>query len=139
MTHLLGADIYLGDISSQVFEFLVRPRPCLFLNPHRLPWRDDPDFASWHLGPVVETIGEMAQRLAAAADWQPEFAPRQARAFAEAFAEPDPLPAPERAAGSSPASWRTAASKRPGRRRRKPGRPSTETAERCNAREPCAA
>jgi CDP-Glycerol:Poly(glycerophosphate) glycerophosphotransferase len=98
MTHLLGADIYLGDISSQVFEFLVRPRPCIFLDPHRLPWRDDPDFASWHLGPVVETIGEMAQRLAAAADWQPEFAPRQARAFAEAFAEPDPLPAPERAA-----------------------------------------
>ena len=98
MTHLLTADIYLGDISSQVFEFLIRPRPCLFLNPHRLPWRDDPDFASWHLGPVVETVGEMAQRLAAVADWQPEFAPRQARAFAEAFAEPDPLPAPERAA-----------------------------------------
>jgi hypothetical protein len=98
MTHLLGADIYLGDISSQVFEFLVRPRPCLFLNPHRLSWRDDPDFASWHLGPVVETIGEMAQRLVTAADWQPEFAPRQARAFAEAFAEPGPPSAPERAA-----------------------------------------
>ncbi len=98
MTHLLGADIYLGDISSQVFEFLIRPRPCLFLNPHRLSWQDDPDFASWRLGPVVETVGEMAQRLATIADWQPEFAPRQARAFAEAFAEPDPLPAPERAA-----------------------------------------
>jgi hypothetical protein len=54
--------------------------------------------ASWRLGPVVETVGEMAQRLATIADWQPEFAPRQARAFAEAFAEPDPLPAPERAA-----------------------------------------
>ena len=46
MTYLLGADIYLGDISSQVFEFLLRPRPCLFLNPHRLAWRDDPDFES---------------------------------------------------------------------------------------------
>ena len=40
----------------------------------------------------------MARRLATVADGQPEFAPRQARAFAEAFAEPDPLPAPERAA-----------------------------------------
>ena len=98
MTHLLTADIYLGDISSQVFEFLIRPRPCLFLNPHRLSWQGDPDFASWHLGPVVETVEEMAQRLATAADWQPGFAPRQARAFAEAFAEPDPPPAPERAA-----------------------------------------
>jgi hypothetical protein len=47
---------------------------------------------------VVETVGDMAQRLATAADWQPEFAARQVRAFAEAFAEPDPLPAPERAA-----------------------------------------
>ncbi|HYI84146.1 MAG TPA: CDP-glycerol glycerophosphotransferase family protein, partial [Acetobacteraceae bacterium] len=98
MTHLLTADIYLGDISSQVFEFLVRPRPCLFLNPHRLAWRDDPDFESWHLGPVVGTIGEMAQRLATVADWQPEFAPRQVRAFAEAFAEPHPMSAPELAA-----------------------------------------
>ncbi len=98
MTYLLSADLYLGDISSQLFEFLIRPRPSLFLNPHRLAWQDDPDFASWHLGPVIETIGEMVQRLATTADWQPEFAPRQARAFAEAFAEPDPLPAPERAA-----------------------------------------
>ena len=40
----------------------------------------------------------MAQRLAATTDWQPEFAPRQAHVFAEAFAEPDPLPAPELAA-----------------------------------------
>lgn len=98
MTHALSADIYLGDISSQVFEFLIRPRPCLFLNPRRLPWRDDPDFASWHLGPVVETIDGMAERLGTVADWKPEFASRQARAFAEAFTEPDALPAPERAA-----------------------------------------
>ena len=81
-----------------MFEFLIRPRPCLFLDPHRLPWKGDPDFASWRLGPVVGTIGEMARRLATTADWQPGFAPRQARAFAEAFAEPGPLPAPERAA-----------------------------------------
>lgn len=99
MTHLLGADIYLGDISSQVFEFLLRPRPCLFLDPHGLPWRDDPDFASWRLGPVVGTVEEMMRRLAAAGEWQPSFEPSQRRAFAEAFSEPDgPTPAPERAA-----------------------------------------
>ncbi|MEG8017734.1 hypothetical protein [Sphingomonas sp. LR55] len=27
-----AADVYLGDTSSQVIEFLVRPRPCVFLN-----------------------------------------------------------------------------------------------------------
>lgn len=98
MAHALGADIYLGDISSQVLEFLIRPRPCLFLNPHRLPWRNDPDFASWRLGPVVETIEEMARRLATAGEWQPGFAEEQRLAFAEAFADPASPPAPERAA-----------------------------------------
>ncbi len=47
---------------------------------------------------MVETVEEMADRLAAVADWRPGFEQRQACAFAEAFAEPDPLPAPERAA-----------------------------------------
>src|SRR5690606_36439804 len=32
MSYTLGADIYVGDVSSQVYEFLVRPRPCLFIN-----------------------------------------------------------------------------------------------------------
>ncbi len=34
MTYTQAADIYLGDASSQVYEFLYRPRPCLFLNSH---------------------------------------------------------------------------------------------------------
>ncbi|MFT8242971.1 sensor domain-containing protein [Roseomonas sp. BN140053] len=101
MTYLLGADLYLGDISSQVFEFLLQPRPCLFLNPRQLPWRDDPDFTSWQLGPVVDTIAAMAERLDTAPRWQPEFEPAQRRALAETFEEldtPGLPPAPERAA-----------------------------------------
>ena len=34
MTYTLAADLYLGDVSSQVYEFLLRPRPCLFINSH---------------------------------------------------------------------------------------------------------
>src|SRR3546814_16116783 len=42
MSYTSGADIYLGDVSSQVYEFLATPRPCLFSNPHtsdRSVWR----------------------------------------------------------------------------------------------------
>ena len=66
MTYTRQADIYLGDASSQVYEFLVRPRPCIFLNPRRHQWRGDENFAHWHAGQVVSDIAglDMALRLA---------------------------------------------------------------------------
>lgn len=85
MTYTLSADIYLGDLSSQVLEFVTRPRPCLFLNPGRIAWRGDPDFVNWNLGPVVETVHEMAAALARRDSWQSEYADRQRDAFAAAF------------------------------------------------------
>lgn len=63
MAYTQRADIYLGDVSSQVYEFLLRPRPCVFLNPHRLAWRGDPNFAHWQAGPVIEDIADLAIAL----------------------------------------------------------------------------
>ena len=68
MAYTNRADVYLGDASSQVYEFLVRPRPCVFLNPRRLAWRDDPNFAHWQAGPVIDTVGELGGVLARARD-----------------------------------------------------------------------
>lgn len=48
------ADIYIGDVSSQLYEFLARPRPCIFLNAHAIDWQDDASFRNWHLGDVVD-------------------------------------------------------------------------------------
>ncbi|AZV40004.1 hypothetical protein CFR75_03745 [Komagataeibacter xylinus] len=56
MTYTMAADLYLGDVSSQVSEFLIKPRPCLFLNAHRAAWRGDPNYESWTLGPVLENV-----------------------------------------------------------------------------------
>ncbi|QHC36894.1 sensor domain-containing protein [Komagataeibacter xylinus] len=56
MTYTMAADLYLGDVSSQVSEFLIKPRPCLFLNAHHTSWRGDPNYESWTLGPVVESV-----------------------------------------------------------------------------------
>jgi hypothetical protein len=53
MAYTNRADIYLGDVSSQVYEFLVRPRPCLFLNAQGIDADGDPNFAHWRTGPVV--------------------------------------------------------------------------------------
>jgi hypothetical protein len=66
MAYTDRADLYLGDASSQVYEFLRRPRPCMFLNPHGLPWRDDPNFAHWTAGPVIEDVARLGEGLAEA-------------------------------------------------------------------------
>jgi hypothetical protein len=64
MAYTNRADIYLGDASSQVYEFLLKPRPCIFLNPHRLSWRGDPNFAHWQAGRVIEATAELDTALA---------------------------------------------------------------------------
>lgn len=97
MTYTLSADIYLGDVSSQVLEFLIRPRPCIFLNPRRLAASDDPGFPYWRLGPLVDDIGGMAEALATRESWLPDFLPAQREAFDAAFPALDE-PAPELAA-----------------------------------------
>jgi len=63
MSYTMAADIYLGDVSSQVYEYLYRPRPCLFLNSHRRPWQADANFEHWRAGPVIEHPRQLAQGL----------------------------------------------------------------------------
>ncbi len=77
MTYTAGADIYVGDVSSQVYEFLAVPRPCVFLNPHRRRWRDDPNFAHWHLGDVVERPDQLMDAIRAAPARHALFRPLQ--------------------------------------------------------------
>lgn len=93
MSYTLGADIYLGDISSQVLEFIARPRPAIFLNPRGLAWQGDPDFVNWQLGPVVEDMAGLEQALATRDIWQGDYEPLQRQAFAAAFPVTDE-PAP---------------------------------------------
>ena len=63
MEYLNRADIYLGDASSQIYEFLVRPRPCLFFNVHHFDWDKNPDFAHWHAGRVLSDVDELGGAL----------------------------------------------------------------------------
>ena len=66
MTYTNRADIYLGDVSSQVYEFLLNPRPCVFLDAHETDWVDDKNYAHWHAGPVINDPACLGDALAEA-------------------------------------------------------------------------
>jgi CDP-glycerol glycerophosphotransferase (TagB/SpsB family) len=85
MSHALAADIYLGDASSQIYEFLVKPRPCIFMNAQRHAWRGNPDFAHWEAGPVIESVAELDTALASAVDQPARYSAIQRRMFAHTF------------------------------------------------------
>ncbi|MBL8554250.1 MAG: hypothetical protein JNL41_08225 [Phenylobacterium sp.] len=86
MAYTRRADIYIGDASSQVYEFLVRPRPCVFLNPHGYDWEDDPNFAHWRAGPVIGDASQLGPALdAALAQHAGRYAPIQRELFDYSF------------------------------------------------------
>lgn len=68
MTYTDAADVYLGDASSQIYEFLNNPRPCAFLNPFGYEHEGDPNFAHWRAGPVIGDLAELPAKLEAATD-----------------------------------------------------------------------
>jgi CDP-glycerol glycerophosphotransferase (TagB/SpsB family) len=85
MTYTMGADLYLGDVSSQVAEFLTRPRPCLFLNAHHAEWNGNPDYRFWQLGPVVEDIRDLGPELDRAFATHEQYRQRQVDYVEETF------------------------------------------------------
>ena len=98
MSYTQAADIYLGDASSQVYEFIRTPRPCVFLNPRGLAWRQDANFSHWEAGPVIEDVGELDAALdRSVADHAHLYAPRQ-RAMIDYTFDLRPEPAAQRAA-----------------------------------------
>lgn len=84
MTYLRAADIYLGDVSSQLYEFLVEPRPAAFLNAHGVAWRADKRYAGWHLGEVAAGVDDVFAAIERARRGHAAIAARQAAAVERA-------------------------------------------------------
>lgn len=64
MTYTIHSDIYLGDVSSQVYEFVgYKKRPCIFLNAHHCKWQHNRSFRMWKMGDVVENLETFEQSL----------------------------------------------------------------------------
>jgi len=66
MSYVQAADLYLGDVSSQIYEWIQRPRPAIFFNTHLPDWRSSADHAHWALGEVIETVDQMPAAIARA-------------------------------------------------------------------------
>lgn len=66
MSYTTSADIYLGDVSSQVYEFCAVPRPCVFINAKGVDWRQNPFYAMWAMGNVIQNPHELLPALCAA-------------------------------------------------------------------------
>lgn len=80
------ADIYLGDVSSQVYEFVgQRLRPCVFLDSHRRPWEARPNLAMWRMGEVVQHLSRLPDALGAARERFERHRAEQRRLVAAAF------------------------------------------------------
>jgi hypothetical protein len=97
MTYTQAASVYIGDASSQVYEFLRTPRPCIFVNSHRIDWRGREDYAHFRLGQVIERAEELGPALARSAELQAYFEPLQLAAMADSI-EQNVIPASHRQA-----------------------------------------
>lgn len=102
LTYLMAADLYLGDQSSQIYEFISRPRPCVFLNAGETGWQGNPDFRSWTFGPVVERIEDLGPAIGRA------FAEFDTWRGAQEAALADDAPEPGAPFAETPASERGA-------------------------------
>jgi hypothetical protein len=86
MTYVDAADVYLGDVSSQVYEFLLRPRPCVFLDAHGVDWQRDAHWAHWRFGPVVRDVArDLGPMLADAMASHAQYLPAQQAGFEQTF------------------------------------------------------
>lgn len=97
MSYTTSADAYLGDVSSQVYEFLLTPRPCIFLNLDHHDWREDQAFAHWRLGQVIDRADALQGALDRAADLQPGLVAAQEAAMQDSI-DLSPVPASQRQA-----------------------------------------
>lgn len=88
-SYMAAADLYLGDTSSQVVEYLATPRPCVFLNPDRIDWRSTDDHDFWNCGDVIDDLDTLPQALTNAFQRHAVYRERQTEFSAAALGATD--------------------------------------------------
>ena len=97
MTYTNAADLYVGDVSSQIYEFLHRPRPCLFLDANDTAWQGDANYRHWTTGPVETDANDIIAAVDAAFATHADYESAQRAALDSSFSVTD-QPASVRAA-----------------------------------------
>lgn len=78
MSYMLGADAYIGDVSSQMYEFLARRRAAFYLDCRSRPDADDEQWHMfWKSGPRVASVAELVPLLPRWQDIAKEYRPAQ--------------------------------------------------------------
>lgn len=85
MTYTAAADVYLGDVSSQVYEFLRTPRPCLFIDSHDTNWRGNPNYAHWQAGDVIKNTSRLGSAIEQALATHDRYRSAQKALFESSF------------------------------------------------------
>lgn len=98
MRYTNTADIYLGDASSQVYEFINRPRPCIFLNAHHADWVNNSNYLHWTLGHVVNNFSELMPAIGFANEHHKKKIEIQKLLFNKTFDTSDNVTASKRGA-----------------------------------------
>lgn len=88
MTYTRAADIYLGDVSSQVYEFLSGPKPCVFVTGQATQWQGNPDYAHFRYGPVCHSAEDVMSALSRASSDLPDYAQAQREGSIAATGDP---------------------------------------------------
>lgn len=89
MTYMEAADIYIGDVSSQVYEFLQTPRPCIFLDARVDNTVPREQMLAWTLGPVLTRIDALHAALDKACAAPQAYRAQQEDAFNYTFSLAD--------------------------------------------------
>ena len=100
MTYTNAADIYLGDVSSQIYEFIQKPRPAIFLNSHSAQWQGNANYEHWNFGPVLDDVSGLGAALDTVSPLSESYSDAQTRAFAYSFDVDDQHPPAQRAAAA---------------------------------------
>ncbi len=92
MTYLKSADIFLGDVTSQFYEFLETPRPAVFMDAHNTNWQNDPSYGHWHLGEVIRSAIDLKAAIEKAQSGHSALVTKQVNAFKATFENAGELP-----------------------------------------------
>lgn len=89
MTYTLGADIYLADFSSQLYEFLIYPRPCVFIDVIGDGGLDDTRLPEmWALGERISRPDDVVDALDRAVAGHESLIGRQQAVVRSAMGDP---------------------------------------------------
>lgn len=99
MSYTLAADAYIGDMSSQIYEFLYRPGPAFFIDTHSEGGtQDEPAYEFWKNGPIVHNMEQLGDLLPQWREIGERFKDEQIRLMDYTADRSDPRPASIRGA-----------------------------------------